>query len=144
MNMLTATITVSLVSGSLLYQSSDTTVVSISGSGSGTRLRLWPTPDDPTVELTFVPGTGIDSLNSLVTPASAFGGSPILGDGNGSIVLTCNSIPLFDDWAFSTELDYTAAGTLLKHDPTIVFNPPSGSPMAQIEEAPVAAEPVMV
>lgn len=142
--MLTATITVSLVSGSLLYQSSDTTVVSLSGSGSGTRLRLWPTPDEPTIELTFVPGTGIDSLNSLITPASAFGGSPTLGDGNGNIVLTCDSIPLFEDWAFNTELGYTAAGILLKHDPTIVFNPPSGSPMAQIEEAPVAAEPVMV
>jgi hypothetical protein len=144
MNMLTATITVSLVSGSLLYQSSDATIVSVSGSGSGTRLRLWPTPDDPTVELTFVPGTGIDSLNSLITPASAFGGSPIQGDGNGKIILTCNSIPLFEDWAFSTELVYTVDAILLKHDPTIVFNPPSGSPLVQIEEAPVAAEPVMV
>lgn len=142
--MLTATITVSLDSGSLLYQSSDGSIVSVSGSGSGTRLRLWPTPDDTTIELTFVPGTGIDSLNSLITPASAFGGSPILGDGNGNIVLTCNSIPLFEDWAFSTNLEYTADGILLKHDPTIVFNPPSGVTLAQVEEVLVAAEPVMV
>jgi hypothetical protein len=83
-------------------------------------------------------------LNSLTTPASAFGGSPILGDGDGNIVLTCNSTPLFEGWAFSTELGYTVDTILLKHDPTIVFNPPSGSPLVQIEEAPVVAEPVMV
>ncbi|MEA2601537.1 MAG: hypothetical protein QOF89_2529 [Acidobacteriota bacterium] len=142
--MLTATITVSLNSGALQYQSSDDSIVSVSGTGAGTRLRLHPTLDDPNIELTFAPGAGIDSLNSLTTPASAFGGSPILGDGNGNVVVTCNSIPLFEDWAFSTELGYTVDAILLKHDPTIVFNPPSGGALDQLEEAPVAAEPVMV
>ncbi|HSS77310.1 MAG TPA: hypothetical protein VLV54_11255 [Thermoanaerobaculia bacterium] len=145
--MLTATITVSLiVSGngsSLQYTSSDANTVLVTGSGSGTRLRLLPTSNDADFTLTFVRGSGIDSLNSLVTPAAAFGGSPIPPDGEGNIVVICSVLELYQDWAFSTNLDYTAGGIELQHDPTIVFNPPSNDAL-QLEEAPVAAEPVMV
>lgn len=145
--MLSVTITVSRNDGSLQYGSSDNSIVSVSGSGAGTRLRLWPTSDDPIIQLTFVPDTesGIASLNNLVTPATAFGEGVVLGD-SGELVLTCTYIPLYESWSFPTLLGYTPTGGAepLFHDPTITFNPPSGSPEPQLEEAPVAAEPVMV
>lgn len=144
--MLSVTITVSRTNqGSLQYQSSDNNIVSVTGSGSSTHLRLFPTTGDLSIQLTFVPGTGIDSLNSLITPASAFGSSPILGN-NGELILTCTYLPLYESWAFPTNLGATPPGGAppLFHDPTIVFNPPSGGPESQLEEAPVAAEPIMV
>ncbi|HEX3556272.1 MAG TPA: hypothetical protein VIA62_23890 [Thermoanaerobaculia bacterium] len=142
--MASVTIAVSLVSGALQYVSSDSTIVSVTGGGSGTRLRLWYAPDDPTIQLTFVPDTGIASLDSLITPAAAFGGSSIQSSGSG-IVLTCNYLELYESWSFPTGLQVTPVGTTqaLFHDPTIVFNPPS-TLTSQCAEAPVAAEPVMV
>ena len=142
--MLSVIITVSLNDGTVQYQSSDEAVVSVAGTAAGTRLNLLPTANDSDFTLTFSAGADIDSLNSLTTPASAFGGSPLVPDANGIIVMTCNVTPDFYNTAFHTELEYTAAGARLRHDPTIVFNPPSGGTPVQLAEAPVAAEPVIV
>ncbi|MBW8877828.1 MAG: hypothetical protein JF614_22905 [Acidobacteria bacterium] len=142
--MLSATITVSLdASGSLQYQSSDTSIVLVTGSGSGTRLRLGFTVDESTIQLTFTPGAGIVSLDGLTTPSAAFGGGSITSVAS-DLVLTCTYLPLYEGYSFPTELQLTRVGgtTPLFHDPTIVFNPPST--MTQPDEAPVTAEPVMV
>ena len=139
--MLTATITISLSDGSLQYSSSDVNTVLVTGSGSGTRLRLLPLPDDMSFTLTFTRGTAIDSLDSFTTPATAFGGGVILPDDAGDLVMVCNVMEPYQDWAFATNLGYTSNGIALLHDPTIVFNPPSTE--TWLAAAPVAAEAVM-
>lgn len=141
--MLTATITISLNDGSLQYTSSDPNTVLVTGSGSGTRLRLLPLPDDMSFTLTFTKGTAVDSLDSFTTPATAFGGGVILPDDAGDLVMVCNVLEPYQDWAFATNLGYTSNGVSLLHDPTIVFNPPSNDQVAQPAAAPVAAELAM-
>ena len=126
--MASATVTVSLGDAGLQYSSSNGSVL-ITGSGNGTRIILQPTLDDPTIELTLAPGTGISSLVSLTTPGSAFGEPPVVATGI-NIVMNCEYMSqLFKGniWSLPTELAYTPTGRGQPqfHDPTIVYNPPS-------------------
>jgi hypothetical protein len=144
----TATLIVSLndqnnLGFSISDQSSPDTV-SITGSGSGTRIVLTPaSSSDLIFQLTFTAGNGIASLEGLNTPVYA--GSQIRSNG-GNVVVTCDDQVPFQGSSLKTQVVYTPekSSLSLTGDPTIVFNPPSGVGAGQLEEAPVAAEPVMV
>lgn len=122
--------------------------VTVSGTGSSTQVSLTPqTTTDTTFSLTFVPGTGITSLNSVSTPIP-FGISQtqLFAQGDGSILVICFNVAPFQGLSFGFNVGYTPAGSTVPafEDPTITFNPPSTITEAQLDEAPVAAEPVMV
>jgi len=148
--MASATLTVSLSNKIMTITASDVLPagsVTVSGTGTDTVVNLTPGSTDTTFSLTFVQGAGVASLNSLLLPVP-FGLSNRLAvsQGDGSILALCFNEPPFQGQSFDFRLLYlpTGGNQLVFEDPTITFNPPAGGPVSQLEEAPVAAEPVMV
>ncbi len=149
--MASATLTVSLSNKIMTITPSNVIPegsVTVSGTGKDTEVSLTPqSPTDTTFSLTFVQGAGVVSLNSLLLPVP-FGLSKTLSvsQGDGSILALCFNVPPFQGQPFDFRVLYLPTGSnqIVFEDPTIVFNPPSGSPETQLYETPVVAEPVMV
>lgn len=117
-------------------------------TASGTSVSLLPQSNtENQFNLTFQAGSGVSSLTGIsVTSVSSTSVSVSSSVSNGVATATCkySSFPSPAPTA-SFNLTYTTtSGTKLRHDPTIVFNPPSGTGVIEIEQEPEMAEEVLV
>jgi len=114
----------------------------------GTEVSLLPqSADENQFHLTFQPGSGVSSVIGIsVTSVSSFSVSIQAGASGGIATAICTYRSFQSPAPVATfNLSYrTSSGENLLHDPTITFNPPSGVGVIEIEEAPVAAEEVLV
>jgi hypothetical protein len=121
----TGTVTASLISVSLLPQSNT----------------------ENQFNLTFQAGSGVSSVIGIsVTSVSSTSVSVSSSVSNGVATATCkySSFPTSAPTASFTLTYRLSSGQIVFHDPTIVFNPPSGIDEMEIEQLPVVAEEVLV
>jgi hypothetical protein len=115
---------------------------------SGTGVSLLPeTTTENQFNLTFQAGSGVRSVNGIaVTSISSSSVSVAAQAGGGVATVNCSyasflsPAPTASFTLFFTKQTFEEVG----EDPTIVFNPPSGGTEIEIEQAPVAAEVVLV
>lgn len=98
--------------------------------------------------LIFQPGGGVSSVNGLAVNSISSSSVSVrtqAGSGVATAVCTYASFPSPAPTAsFTVFYTKTTSGLTSDDDPTIVFNPPSGTGGDEIVEAPVVAEAVLV
>jgi hypothetical protein len=114
---------------------------------SGKDVSLLPqSTDENQFDLTFQAGSGVSSVNGLtVTSISSSSVSVTTQASSGVATATCSysSFQSPAPTAAFQVLYIKANGHFAIDDPTIVFNPPSGVGVIEIEDAAVAAKEVL-
>ncbi len=115
---------------------------------AGTSVDLLPqSTDENQFNLTFQPGSGVSSVIGISVTSVSSSSVSVKAGASGGVATAICAYRSFQTPApvVTFNLSYrTSSGEIFVHDPTIVFNPPSGVDEPAIEEAPVAVEEVLV
>jgi hypothetical protein len=117
-------------------------------TASGTSVSLLPQSNTQNqFNLTFQAGSGVSSVIGISVTSVSSTSVSVTTRVSGDVATATCTYRSFPSPAPTASFNLTyrlSSGQIVFHDPTIVFNPPSGSGITEIEVAPVAAEEVLV